>query len=76
MVVRPESRTTPVEVPGHPDIYLATIKDTRFAIPRSSGCGLFTSVVDRRFGVPAPSGRNEITLPTYTSIKQYDASHR
>jgi hypothetical protein len=76
MMVRPESRTDPVPVGDKPGVFLATIKDTRFAIPRSSGCGLFTSVVEHRFGLPAAPGRNEITLPTYTSIKQYDASHR
>jgi hypothetical protein len=76
MTVRPESRTNPVPVEGHPGVYFATIKDTRFAIPRAHGCGPLTSVIERRFGVPAAAGTNEITLPTYTSIKQYDASHR
>jgi hypothetical protein len=52
------------------------MQDKRFAIPRSSGCGAFTRIVDQRFGLPAASGASEITLPTYISIKQYDASHR
>ncbi len=73
IVVAPQTRTQPVEVA--PGVYKATMQDKRFAIPRAHGCGIFTRIVEHRFGVPAAAGTNEITLPTYTSIKQYDASH-
>jgi hypothetical protein len=75
LVIRPLAFESPKPVPDHPRLRMTTMQDKRFAIPRAHGCGLFTSLVERRFGAPAPAGTNEITLPTYIFIKQYDASH-
>jgi hypothetical protein len=76
MVIRPQARQSPQPVPGHPELRTTTMQDNRFAIPRAHGCGVFTGLVEHRFGVPAAAGTNEITLPTYIFIQQYDASHR
>jgi hypothetical protein len=76
IVFEPMAAGAPQPVPDHPELRRTTLQDKRFAIPRAYGCGAFTELIQRRFGVPAPAGTSEITLPTYISIKQYDASHR
>lgn len=75
IVVRPLALGAPQPVPGHPGIRTMTLQDKRFAMPGAHGCGPFKRLVERWFGVPAPAGASEITLPTYVSIKQYDAGH-
>jgi hypothetical protein len=76
MMIRPLAAGSPQPVAGHPELRMTTLQDNRFAMPRAHGCGVFTSVVEHRFGVPTQAGGNKITLPTYVFIQQYDASHR
>jgi hypothetical protein len=73
--VQPLALGSPQPVPGHPGIRTMTLQDKRLAMPRAHGCGVLTPLVQRRFGVPALAGSSEITLPTYVSIRQYDAGH-
>jgi hypothetical protein len=75
IVIRPLALGAPQPVPGHPEIRTMTMQDKRFVMPGAYGCGPFKRLVERWFGVPAPAGASEITLPTYISIKQYDAGH-
>jgi hypothetical protein len=69
MVVKALGRPQPVE--GHPDVGFTTVEDRRFGMPKAYGCGVFTGLVERRFG----GGDNWITMPTFISMKQYDKPH-
>ncbi|MET0134493.1 MAG: hypothetical protein ABW215_12990 [Kibdelosporangium sp.] len=73
--VQPLALGPTAPVPGHPGIRTMTLQDKRLVMPRAHGCGVFTALVQARFGVPSPAGASEITLPTYVSIRQYDAGH-
>jgi hypothetical protein len=52
-----------------------TLQDTGFAVPGSSGCGRLTGSVDRRLGLPAPTG-NAMTLHAAYTYRTYDALDR
>ncbi|RJL20667.1 hypothetical protein [Bailinhaonella thermotolerans] len=61
-----------IEIPSEDPIVLkATMQDTAFAVPGASGCGLLNGVVNRRAGIPSPSGGNSATLTQYVSFKNY-----
>ncbi|MGI8335786.1 hypothetical protein ACRYCC_38055 [Actinomadura scrupuli] len=46
--------------------------DTTFTVPRASGCGPAARLLDRRFGLPSPSGANSLAIRVHYSYKTYD----
>ncbi|MFD0684474.1 hypothetical protein [Actinomadura fibrosa] len=48
-----------------------TMKDTTFAAPGTSGCGLLGGFANVRSGLPAASGKNSASLQMYLASKPY-----
>lgn len=61
----------PDVISTNPPVLRFTIEDTEFAVPTAHGCGGLNRLVNRRFGLPAPSGANAITLTTLVGLKSY-----
>lgn len=48
-----------------------TIEDSEFAVPEARGGGDLDRLVNRRFGLPSPSGANAMTLTTLVGLRSY-----
>ncbi|MFF3481775.1 hypothetical protein ACFYXC_00640 [Streptomyces sp. NPDC002701] len=59
-----------------PDPLVVTfgVEDNRFAIPRTSGCGLLGPVLDKALRLPAPAGVNSIDLDARVTMRSYSES--
>ena len=57
----------------NPPIITFEVRDTTLAVPEVSGCGRRASAtLDRRFGLPSPSGENQLNGKVWYSFKTYD----
>ncbi|TJZ56153.1 hypothetical protein FCH28_11565 [Streptomyces piniterrae] len=59
-------------VSKEPPILRFAVHDTAFAAPRSYGCGPLGKLVDRRLGLPAPSGQSKISATAFYTFRSYD----
>ena len=47
--------------------------DQTFTAPKVTGCGRAEAAeLNRRFGLPSPSGKNQVSGTAYYSFKTYD----
>ncbi|MFJ9413966.1 hypothetical protein ACIRPT_07330 [Streptomyces sp. NPDC101227] len=58
-------------VSKEPPILKFSIHDNAFAAPRTHGCGPLGKAVDRRLGLPAPSGRSAISATAVYTFRSY-----
>lgn len=64
-------RQTPTEVVStNPLVVRFSVADTAFSVPRSSGCGPFSRMIDNRLGLPAAEG-NSLMLDNRVGIRGY-----
>lgn len=64
-------RQTPTEVVStNPLVVRFSIADTAFTVPRSSGCGPFRRMIDKRLGLPSTEG-NSLVLHNRVGIRGY-----
>lgn len=68
---KPIRTSGPDMISTNPPVLRFTIEDKQFAAPKARGCGGLDRLVNRRFGLPAPSGANAITLTTLVGLKSY-----
>ncbi|RZS40721.1 hypothetical protein EV193_10332 [Herbihabitans rhizosphaerae] len=61
----------PEVVSENPLVVRFPLVDNDFAVPRTHGCGLFGHLLNRRLGLPSPSGENSLSMTTYVSMKGY-----
>ncbi len=65
-------RTAPTEVVSQDPLVLRfSMRDNEFAVPGADGCGPLNRAVERRFGVPASTGVNDLELTTYVRLRSY-----
>lgn len=55
-----------------PPIITFQVLDQTLAVPEVSGCGRAAEQLNRRFGLPSPSGANRLTGTAFYSFKTYD----
>ncbi|MDL4815866.1 hypothetical protein [Actinomadura opuntiae] len=55
----------------HPPILHTPASDTAFAVPKTSGCGLFGPVIDWKAGLPSAAGKNAASFDTYLALATY-----
>jgi hypothetical protein len=55
-----------------PPIVTFQVLDQRLAVPEVSGCGRAAAELNRRFGLPSPSGSNRLSGTAFYSFKTYD----
>jgi hypothetical protein len=72
-------RIAAARVPGttrwlsqEPPIITFDVLDQSLAVPEVSGCGRAAAALDRRFGLPSPSGANRLSGTVFFSFKTYD----
>ena len=72
-------RVAAARVPGtagwisqDPPVMAAQVLDQSLAVPEVSGCGRAAEELDRRFGLPSPSGANRLSGTAFYSFKTYD----
>jgi hypothetical protein len=68
---RPVRTSGPDVISTNPPVLGFTIEDKEFAVPRTYGCGGFDQLGDVRFGLPALTGANAMTLTTRVGLKGY-----
>ncbi|WP_228563046.1 hypothetical protein [Catenulispora rubra] len=56
----------------NPPIITFQVLDQTLAVPEVSGCGRATEELNRRFGLPSPSGANRLSGTAFYSFKTYD----
>lgn len=66
---RPLRTEGPTVISENPRIMRFGMRDNEFSVPRAHGCGPLGRLVERRFGVPAAAGGNDLVLTTYVSIR-------
>ena len=71
IVFKPVRTSGPDTISADPPVLRFTIEDTAFAVPGARGCGVLDSLVNRRFGLPAPAGENTIRLTTLVGLRDY-----
>jgi hypothetical protein len=71
IVVKPVRTSGPEVVAQNPPVRKFSMRDNEFAVPEAYHCGPFERLVERRIGVPAPAGANDLTLTTYAGIRPY-----
>lgn len=75
IVLNPEVTSLDLtSIDGTP-VFSATAKDTAFAVPKASGCGLdwglVNTAVNLRAGLPSPSGKNAADFQWFVRGKSY-----
>jgi len=55
-----------------PPVIAFDVLDQTFSTPKVSGCGQATGELNRRFGLPSPSGSNQLSGSALYSFKTYD----
>lgn len=68
---KPIRTSGPDVISTNPPVLRFTIEDTTFATPKAHGCGGLTRLVNKRFGLPAPTGTNAMTLTTTVGLRGY-----
>ena len=68
---KPIRTSGPDTISTDPPVLRFTIEDKEFAVPTARGCGGLDHFVNRRFGLPASSGANTMTLTTLVGLKSY-----
>lgn len=63
---------TTERVSQNPPIITFQVLDASLALPEVSGCGRSSQELNRRFGLPAPSGANRLTGTVFYSFRTYD----
>lgn len=71
LVFRPIRTSGPDRISADPPVLRFTIEDNAFAVPATHGCGGLGRLVDKRFGLPSPSGANSMKLTTLVGLKSY-----
>ncbi|MEY9864129.1 hypothetical protein ABH935_009783 [Catenulispora sp. GAS73] len=56
----------------NPPIITFQVLDQTLAVPEVSGCGRAAEELNRRFGLPSPSGANRLSGTAFYSFKTYD----
>jgi hypothetical protein len=56
----------------NPPIITFQVLDQTLAVPEVSGCGRSAGELNRRFGLPSPSGANRLSGTAFYSFKSYD----
>ncbi|MEY9926730.1 hypothetical protein ABH926_001352 [Catenulispora sp. GP43] len=56
----------------NPPIITFQVLDQTFTVPEVSGCGRAAGELNRRFGLPSPSGANRLSGTAFYSFKTYD----
>ena len=59
-------------VTSDPPVITFQVLDQTFSTPRVSGCGPAAAELNRRFGLPSPSGENQLSGTAFYSFKTYD----
>jgi hypothetical protein len=59
-------------VSQNPPIVTFGVQDLTLAVPEVSGCGRSSEELNRRFGLPSPSGKNQLNGTAWYSFKSYD----
>jgi hypothetical protein len=59
-------------VSQNPPIVTFGVQDLTLAVPEVSGCGRSSEELNRRFGLPSPSGKNQLNGTAWYSFKTYD----
>ncbi|WP_433226695.1 hypothetical protein [Actinomadura formosensis] len=70
--VSPGDYTNPF---ADPPILKMPTGDTTFAVPKTSGCGIFGPVIDWKAGLPSPSGRNAASFTVYMATAPYKPAY-
>lgn len=68
---RPIRTGGPDVISTDPRVLRFTIEDKAFAVPKARGCGGLDRLVNRRFGLPAPTGANAMTFTTTVGFRSY-----
>ncbi|NUR28099.1 MAG: hypothetical protein HOV83_20035 [Catenulispora sp.] len=63
---------TTERVSQNPPIITFQVLDASLALPGVSGCGRASEELNRRFGLPSPSGTNRLTGTVFYSFRTYD----
>ncbi|MEU4766066.1 hypothetical protein AB0H12_22680 [Actinosynnema sp. NPDC023794] len=71
LVFQPIRTSGPDRISADPPVLRFTIEDNAFAVPPARGCGGLDRLVDKRFGLPSPSGANSMKLTTLVGLKSY-----
>jgi hypothetical protein len=69
-VVHDDPAVPPTRISQHPPTFHFGVFDRELAVPATQGCGPLGKLVDRRLGLPSPSGRNTFHQTTYVQYKQ------
>jgi hypothetical protein len=59
-------------VSQNPPVIAFEVRDSTLAVPAVSSCGRASDVLNRRFGLPSPSGANRLDGTAFYSFKTYD----
>lgn len=69
-VVHDDPAVPPTVISKNPPTVHLDVVDPDLALPATHGCGVLGLLVDRRLGLPSPSGRNTFQQTTYVQYKQ------
>jgi hypothetical protein len=69
-VVHDDPALPPTVLSKNPPTFHFGVVDPDVALPATHGCGPLGKVVDRRLGLPSPSGENTFHQTTYVQYKQ------
>lgn len=68
-VVHDDPAVPPTVISKNPPTMHFGVVDPDLALPATRGCGVLGPLVDRRLGLPSPSGRNAFQQITYVQYK-------
>lgn len=60
---------------NNPPILQMPTEDTTFAVPKTSGCGIFGPVIDWKAGLPSASGNNAASFQLYMATAPYQSAN-
>jgi len=69
-VVHDDPAVPPTVISKNPPTMHFGVVDPDLALPATHGCGALGKLVDRRLGLPSPSGQNTFHQTTYVQYKQ------
>ncbi|EOD69776.1 hypothetical protein [Amycolatopsis vancoresmycina] len=69
-VVHDDPAVPPTVISKNPPTMHFGVVDPDLALPATHGCGVLGPLVDRRLGLPSPSGANTFHQTTYVQYKQ------
>jgi len=68
---KPIRTSGPDVISTNPQVLRFTIEDKQFAVPKTQGCGATARLMNKRLGLPSPTGTNTMTLTTVVGLKSY-----